>query len=88
MQCTPAQPVPQFAGEDKRVAVWEAWSWKEQGRAKPLAKGGADSLCISARAGAATGAEPCVLLASGERPAVWGMCAAAAHPYFSPSPLP
>ena len=33
--------------------------------------------------GAATGAELCVLLASGERPAVWGMCAAAAHPVLS-----
>ena len=60
------------------MAVWEAWSWKEQARTKPLAKGGADSLCFSPRAGAATGAEPCIMMASGERPAVWGMCGVAA----------
>ena len=74
---------PSSAGEDKRVAVWEAWSWKEQGRSKPFVKGGADSLCFSPRAGAATGAEPCIMLASGERPAVWGMCAL----YFSVAPV-
>lgn len=63
--CTP--------GDDKRIAVWEAWTWKEGARTKPFAKGAADSLAFSPRAGAATGAEPCIILSSGERAALWGL---------------
>jgi hypothetical protein len=76
------------AGDDKRVAVWDAWTWKEQGRARPLPKGAIDALAFSPRAGAATGAEPCVLLASGERAAVWGMCGNAWLPVFCLSCTP
>ncbi|KAK9822211.1 hypothetical protein WJX81_006190 [Elliptochloris bilobata] len=61
------------SGEDKRVAVWEVGSWKEVARTRPLARGAADALAVSARAGAPTGAQPSVLLASGERAAIWGL---------------
>ncbi|BDA49478.1 hypothetical protein COCOBI_14-0960 [Coccomyxa sp. Obi] len=61
------------SGDDKRVAVWEAWTWKEGARTRPFAKGAADSLAFSPRAGAATGAEPCIVLSSGERAALWGL---------------
>ena len=55
------------------MAVWEAWSWKERAQAKLFAKGSADALASSMRAGAATGSEPSILVISGERAAVWGM---------------
>lgn len=55
------------------MAVWEAWSWKERAQAKLFAKGCADALASSARAGAATGSQPSILVVSGERAAVWGM---------------
>ncbi|KAK9807986.1 hypothetical protein WJX73_010745 [Symbiochloris irregularis] len=61
------------AGEDKRVAVWDAATWKEVARAKPLAKGVCNSMACSPRAGACCGGEPSMLLVSGERPCVWGM---------------
>ncbi len=57
------------------MAVWEVGSWKEVARTKPLARGAAEALAVSARAGAPTGAQPSVLLASGERAAVWALCA-------------
>ena len=57
------------------MAVWEVGSWKEVARTRPLARGAADALAVSARAGAPTGAQPSVLLVSGERAAVWGLCA-------------
>lgn len=62
-----------FPGDDKRVAVWAAWIWKEEARTRPFVKGAADSFAFSPRAGAATGAEPCIVLASGERAALWGL---------------
>ena len=69
-----------LAGKDGRTAVWEAWTWKEVVRTKPLAKGAADAVAYSPRAGAASGVEPSIMLISGERPAIWGM-------YVSPGPL-
>ena len=57
------------------MAVWEVGSWKEVARTRPLARGAADALAVSGRAGAPTGAQPSVLLVSGERAAVWGLCA-------------
>lgn len=62
-----------IAGDDKRVAVWEAWTWKEEARMRPFPKGAADAVAFSPRAGAALGVDPCILLASGERAAVWGL---------------
>ena len=62
-----------FPGDDKRVAAWAAWTWKEEARTRPFVKGAADSFAFSPRAGAATGAEPCIVLASGERAALWGL---------------
>ncbi len=61
------------AGDDKRVAVWDAWAWKERSQAKLFAKGSADALASSMRAGAATGSEHSILVISGERAAVWGL---------------
>ena len=63
----------QCTGDDRKVALWEAWSWKERSQARLFAKGTVDSLACSFRAGAATGSEPGILLISGERAAVWGM---------------
>lgn len=57
------------------MAVWEVGSWREVARTRPLARGAADALAVSARAGAPTGAQPSVLLVSGERAAVWGLSA-------------
>ena len=68
-----SQEVSLSAGDDKKVAVWEAWTWKERAQAKPFAKGAPDSLASSPRAGAATGPEPGMLAVSGERAAVWGL---------------
>ena len=65
--------VSSSAGDDKKVMVWDAWSWKERAQAKLFAKGSPDSLASSPRAGAATGPEPSMLIVSGERAAVWGM---------------
>ena len=58
------------------MAVWEVGTWKEVARTKPLARGAADALAVSARAGAPTGTQPSVLLVSGERAAVWALCVA------------
>jgi len=62
-----------LAGDDKKVAVWDAWAWKERSQAKLFAKGSADALASSMRAGAATGSEHSILVISGERAAVWGL---------------
>ena len=55
------------------MAVWDVTTWKEVARSKPLPKGACDSMAASPRAGACCGAEPSMLLVSGERPCVWGM---------------
>ena len=57
------------------MAVWDTTTWKEVPgrRHKPLLKGPVTSLAYSGRAGAASGVGPCLLFASDERPAVWGM---------------
>lgn len=81
----PGQRARARAGEDKRMAVWDAATWKELARTKPLARGAADALAVSARAGAPTGGHPSVLLASGERAAVWGLCAPASPPPDRPA---
>ena len=55
--------------------MWDSTTWKEVAKAKPLAKGQCDSMAFSPRAGAGCGGESSMLLASGERPCIWGMCA-------------
>lgn len=57
------------------MAVWDATTWKEVVKAKPLAKGACDSIAFSPRAGACCNSEPSILLVSGERPCIWGMYA-------------
>ena len=64
------------AGGDYKTSVWDAATWKEvaTGRAKPFAKHPVHTVVYSGRAGTSSLATPCLLMASDEAPAIWGMC--------------
>lgn len=63
------------AGGDYRTSVWDVATWKEvpTGRAKPFAKHPVHTVVYSGRAGTSSLSTPCLLMASDEAPAIWGM---------------
>mmetsp|Transcript_12197 Transcript_12197/g.36597 ORF Transcript_12197/g.36597 Transcript_12197/m.36597 type:complete len:1238 (-) Transcript_12197:225-3938(-) len=72
---TPEQPPIKLAtaGEDKKVLLWDTDKWKLISSIRALPKGNVDALMFSCHGSAAFGEEPCLLLASQERPALWGL---------------